>query len=272
LLQVALIDTDEYIAFNFYAEHANYSLNEKGVPCENIEVPGVRCRADGVPVNMMMRLASKFPPDMGGTNSTIAHFIASSNWDEATKYRRISHVCDILPRVNMGGGTGNNATHAAAPPGFDGLEFRTLRYQHTLERAAQLPGKAIINVQEWQPTKWTLHMHVGNHRCFNAKRRTRPDASLSFFRIHHYAGTYEEFMSRPGDQHRRSTTSYRERSQQNVSDKVDQVAGWLLSFTRRVGHNRAYYLTQGLRKWAFETDSIVSGMASLTALKNNTNP
>ncbi len=110
-----------------------------------------------------------------------------------------------------------------------------------------------MNLQNWIPKPGKFEVHRGPGCCFNAGNRAFPDASASFFRVHHYTGTLEEFLSRPGDG-TRTASNFEIRNNYSISGQLDEVVGWLESFIHRVGPRRALYLTQELRDWAFQND------------------
>jgi hypothetical protein len=186
-------------------------------------------------------------------NSTIAAFI-HEYWNQTVvEARDGSNVCDVMHRVRMK--SIEPPLRVNLPPGFDYREFRTLRYLSHQEIRNLAPGKAILNVQVWEPGGKPLTTHRATESCFNAKIRNRAEPSLSFFQAHHYSGTYEEYLSRPGDG-RKNNESYLSANNFTATGISNEMQWWLERFIKRVGHHRALFLTRGLRKAAFENDAL----------------
>ena len=244
------MDTDEYISYNvFPRDPTNTGLR----PCRNVRLDNLPCRDDGFPVEMMRYFGLEFPPRLGDPESTIAHFIGKHWNDTVYNARHMSRICDVMPRLQIG--AKETGPHGQTlPEDFDCREFRTLRYRQPGEERNALPGKAIMNLQNWKTVGRRLTPHRGPGYCFNADKRSVPDASLSFFRVNHYSGSLEEFLSRSSDG-KRSVDLFMKRNAYSVSGQSDEVVGWLKSFIQRVSPHRALYLTQGLRKWAFKNDA-----------------
>jgi hypothetical protein len=243
------------MSFNFYPTSVAEKNNTSYHNCENLDVQGIAgCRDDGYPIEMMQHFGLEFPRQLGDPSSTIAHFI-DRNWNKNVyRGRKGSRTCDIAARVVIGNHENSNTPlELDIPKLFHVDNFRTLRYRyHDHLSLTQLPGKAILNLKKWKG-KNRLGVHRGNLNCFNAKERAYPEPSLSFFRVHHYVGSFEEFMMKPSS-HTQTLESFKARNKIQISGQVKEVTGWLRSFIRRVGASRANYLTQGLRSWAFRSD------------------
>lgn len=267
------MDSDEYISYNFYNETAGNENNPPVRVCKRVNVSEhVKCRTDGVPANMMRHFGIEFPKTIVGAingdetkpslPTTIAHFIHKYWNDTVVRARDRSNVCDVLPRVQLGVKTPTHPIpQSAVPPSeFDVHEFRTMSHREHNEIRNDLPGKAMLNLKNWNSKYFggrdMMDIHRGTQDCFNAKMRKRPDPSLSFFRVHHYTGYLHEFLSRPGDS-RRTAEAFAERNDYNVTGNTNEVTAWLTSFVQQVGPQRALYLTQGLRQWAIDNDNAV---------------
>ena len=250
LMQLVIMDSDEYLSFNFFPSS---SLNNTRIrPCKGVEMEGIGCRDDGLPVEMVRHFGLEFPPRLGANQSTIAHFIGNQWSDHVYDSRRLSRVCEVAPRVVIGASESTPPV-SNLPQEFDWRAFRTLRYRQYGDINGNLPGKVLMHLNNWLPQPGKFEPHRGPGTCFNAGKRKRPHASASFFRVHHYTGSLEEFLSRPGDG-TRTALNFETRNNYSVSGQVDEVFGWLESFIQRVGPRRARYLTQGLREWAFQND------------------
>jgi hypothetical protein len=244
------------MSYNFFPKAIEVISNKSYHSCRYVNVPGISaCRNDGYPVDMMQYFGIDFPRRLGDAQSTIAHFIHKFWNDTVYDHRHGSRVCDVAARTIIGSYENNSILlpKLELPPTFIIDSFKTLRYRfHDHLLLDKKPGKAIMNLQQWDG-KYRLEIHRGNSQCFNAKQRKTPEASLSFFRVHHYTGSLEEFSLKPPSQ-RRSIESFQFRNNFQISGHVNEVMGWLESFIRRVGPSRAHFLTQGLREWAYRAD------------------
>jgi hypothetical protein len=241
------------MSYNFFPRTDAVINSKRHHNCKNVHVPGVAaCRNDGYPVDMMQYFGIEFPRQLGDPNSTIAHFIDRFWNDTVYDHRSGSRVCDVAARANIGSYENDTILlpKQSLPPNFDVRQFKTLRYRfHDHLLLAKKPGKVIMNLQRWSG-RFLLEVHRGNSHCFNAKRRNAPESALSFFRVHHYTGSLEEFTATK----RRTVESYQVRNKFLIFGHAMEVRGWLESFIRRVGPVRAHYLTQGLREWAYRSD------------------
>jgi hypothetical protein len=251
------VDSDEYMSFNFFPPSALNSTTTRVRPCIDVEMEGVGCRDDGRPVELLRSFGLEFPQGLGAPQSTLAHFIGKQWSDGVYEARRHSRVCEVASRVVVGAHESTPPTpwgDRTVPPEFDWRAFRTLRHRQHGAINYSLPGKVVMNLQMWAAPPGKLEIHRGPaESCFNAGKRRTPDPSASFFRVHHYTGSLEEFMSRPGDGSR-TAWNFEKRNNYTMSGHTDEVVGWLESFIERVGPRRAHYLTQGLREWAFQND------------------
>jgi hypothetical protein len=280
MCQVIIMDSDEYISYNFYNDTVAKEKKPAQRVCQRVSFwadDTFKCRSDGEAVHMMRYLGIPFPDTIVGSSisagtkspATISHFIHQYWNDSVIKIREGSDVCDVLPRIQIGVKNSSIPLPAAAatslPETFHANQFRTISNREHNEMRNNLPGKAMLNLQNWRGNqRIDIHRGPASLLCFNAKKRRRPEPSLSFFRIHHYTGSLEEFMSRPGDT-RRTAAIFAERNEYHVAGNTNEVTVWLSSFIKQVGPKRALYLTEGLRKWATANDAAVAAASSKVA-------
>jgi len=251
------MDTDEYMSFNYYDKNAA-KKKTFDVPCEaENRVVNITCRRDASPVNVMQLFGLEFPSELGGATGTIGRFIYDQYMNNAqlSNARNNSHVCELLPRPQVASTLETlppwqNDLNAMLPNDFDSALFRTYK-NHEIQRL-KMAGKALLNIRYWNGDPVTIHRGPEGANCFNSEGYF-PDPSLALFRVNHYKGSLEEYLSRTMDTRRRAEFHANVYPQLPTSQVVDTAAlRWLPNFIARVGPRRALYLTQGLRAWSHE--------------------
>lgn len=201
---------------------------------------GEVCKANGSP-NLMLQKYNLTLPTL--EHVTIAQFLASLPV-EVVDARPGSFRCEVVPRVNVKG-SNDTGSSISVPSGFDPSAFRALRDRSIQRFRAAMPGKSILDLRQWAG-RHDIGIHKASKHCFGSSVL---DPSLSFLRVHQYAGTLEEFLVPTIGT--RTESYFRARNAFPVDREVkDEISGWLGSFVRRVGSRRAFKLTQGLRDWA----------------------
>jgi hypothetical protein len=170
-MQLVIMDSDEYLSFNFFPPNA--PNNSRIRRCKDVEIEGIRCRADGLPIEMVRHFGLEFPPRLGANQSTIAHFIGNKWSDIVYNSRRLSRVCEVSPRVFIGARE-TTPPMSDLPQEFDWRAFRTLRYRQHSDMNHFLPGKVLINLHNWLAPPGKFGAHRGPGTCFNAGKRRVP--------------------------------------------------------------------------------------------------
>jgi len=251
---VLLVDTDEYLAYHHYdpGEGVPFPCGELKSEEAVEECTASYHRNQSSPSTGDIRTRL---PVFGTPNSTLAHFLQSqldylirdNNWNKLP--------CWVLPRSQWGAQEADPDDYASLQKtylklGLNISNFHTLRFRKHGMMQNKLPGKPIVDVSRYDPFRYNVSNPHRPYRGSNlCKGGPFVKAFDNVFRVHHYTGTAEVFLSRPG----REIHMFMER-QPEVVGKDDGVVGWLESFARRVGKDRAKQLTEGLRAWAFETD------------------
>eukprot|EP00540_Astrosyne_radiata_P009728 CAMPEP_0116840616 /NCGR_PEP_ID=MMETSP0418-20121206/10461_1 /TAXON_ID=1158023 /ORGANISM="Astrosyne radiata, Strain 13vi08-1A" /LENGTH=766 /DNA_ID=CAMNT_0004470937 /DNA_START=167 /DNA_END=2464 /DNA_ORIENTATION=- len=245
-----LIDSDEFLTYNHLGENEEEPIECRFLFGKRRESCNERYRKgweDGTDLRAQL-------PAVG--NATVAqtivkHGLPSDLWG--------GRPCSTFARVNFGPNESTAEQLAnQTPEGFDPMSFVTMRYRKHKKKQNTSPGKSIVNASGYRP-----NMRVGNpHRVL--KDDCAWDVFVRHaevpFRVHHYMGSLEMFISRPGDTHR-SKKEYQRRTVGPYRWQDDTIRGWLQSFVDRVGKKRAWEFTQGLRKWAFADDRRASAKA-----------
>lgn len=273
------LDTDEFLSFNPYRPGEGnpydctgklpYSIvrqqqqqHQQPQHCENANTTS--------PLSYC-QIRSRLPTIGGRSNSTVAHLLHSSLVTHeliqleqslhVTQYLQSTHAnwCWVLPRYMFGAWESDpivvNTPSILPSSDFDPQHFRTLRFRKSKYMpfgCMMMPGKPILDVSRAPPPN--KYWDIGNPH--KPHRACHPGvAFVSHFsnvlRVHHYTGTKEEYLIRRGP-----GLEFQFEDRNNVSgvrhdvDHADSIVGWLSTFANRVGVERAYDLTMGLRKWA----------------------
>jgi hypothetical protein len=244
---VLLTDTDEYLTFN------NFNENE-GPPAKC----GKKKTHDIADIQECFKKYEKnitagvhprglLPTQVVGQPHapTLAQYISSMQGKIIDYYLR---YCIVIPRIAFGAAESTLAqVSAQVPPTFDPLHFVTLRFRkHALKRGTVSPGKSLVDVSRYDPAARPIR---NCHRVLRdeCQSGTHPLFEESLFRIHHYTGSKEQFTTRAG----RSKGLFEYRSNFTVSGESDEVRGWLQAFVDKVGQQKAFELTEGLRAVAY---------------------
>lgn len=166
------------------------------------------------------------------------------------------HPCVYFPRVLFAGWESTpEEVSVEAPTGLNATLFDTLRYRkHSLGNADLKPGKSIVDASRVHMRRneivQTPHDVLGK-KCDQewAFRES------SIFRVHHYTGSLEAYLSRPGDL-RRTKEAYMERNKwEGEIVTNDEARVWLKKFVQKVGPIKARQLTQARKEQAFRDDT-----------------
>lgn len=251
------LDTDEYLIMNHYRP-------TEGVPFHCFDQYGretdprpKELRECNEAYHKEMQSGSlprnKLPVVGSSPNATMAHYIADIR-DELLRWDP-SYIsfCWVLPRLLFGAWDLSNHSRIRhqMPSGFDLTTFRTIRYRKTGTMQNFEPGKPILDVSGAPQQMWDItNPHRPHGKCRGGPYSKHYSA---VFRVHHYTGTPEEFLTRPG----RTVAQFRQRNSANgmVDEELNESVGWLQSFVQRVGWERAFNATERLRQWAWLTDA-----------------
>lgn len=245
-----LVDSDEYVTFHNYEGATSEGMHRDCRPLE--PDPRRQCVAA---VNEAIQNGTHprgHLPAIG--EATFADYIHSESNNQDSMLNNFS--CIVLPRIWMSANESPDRKIAKrVPKEFDPKAFVTLRYRHHSFFQNKFPGKSIVDV-----SKVKGDILVGNpHRVLGSACKYGPfvNTGNSLFRIHHYVGSPEVFLFRPGDTHR-TMEEFQKRNSYPTVGTTDAMRGWLGSFIRRVGLDRALDVTTNLRQWAIETDAEIS--------------
>lgn len=247
------VDTDEYLSFNYFRQE-EIGGRKQTYKCLNDKAQ--HCRTSGSPIDTLRKLNTTFQD-----NETIIEFLERNSVQ--LSMQKQSH-CMYLPRVQHGAieedhkyhneiGNPTSTYRDTLPDVLDKSAFRTLRYRLHDSIRNRLAGKSIVDMSRFQ--EGINHINnphkIGLDQCYNGEVHTMsvPDASRSFFRVHHYTGSYEEFLARPGDPIR-STATFQQRNNYTVQGRADKMTIWISTFIESIGLEHALNLTQKMHRWA----------------------
>ena len=235
-----LVDTDEFVTLNRYQGEAA----QEGKPSSEASIE-----------------VRKKLPIVGQPNSTLAHVIAGRTNADNKLFQNWG--CITLPRIFFGPHSSTEEEiQSQVPDGFNPRFFYTLNHRKHApwkRNKSTLGGKSIVDLSRNQD-KFLNRVHIAynpDHKLCNTN--VYPNFADSIFRVHHYTGTEEDFMSKSGELKRSS----RERFQQRISwrpgaeEGDDDTRGWLARFVELVGKRKAWFLTECLRAWAVENDKLL---------------
>ena len=252
----ALIDTDEFLVFNRYEQ-------EEGSPWDcthkysDVRVPNKTaldmCTSA---YHAHMLTHSQHPrnlmPRPGTHNSTFAHYW-EDHWSDLMAWHEWhNRPCIVLPRIQMQAQDSNESIVSMIPPGFNVNAFHTIRYRKHGDRQNKIPGKSILNVSGDFPREAFInnpHRVLSRAKCKGERIAKNSD---SIFRVQHYTGSPEVFLSREG----RRADQFDERNSHDVRGETFEAVGWLKAFVRGVGKRKARELTEGLREWAINEQKL----------------
>jgi hypothetical protein len=254
-----LVDSDEYLTFHNFEGPTSEGMHRD---CKTFDpVTRAACIDD---VNKGIQngtLPRGRLPRIG--EATIADYIHSER--NNTESMLNNYSCIVLPRVWLSANESpDRRLKKRVPKGFDPKAFVTLRYRHHSYFQNRFPGKSIVDVSRVEG-----EIVVGNpHRVLGSACKYGPfvNTGNSLFRIHHYVGSPEVFLFRPGDTHR-TPEEFEKRNGFRTVGTTDATRGWLESFVNRVGAKKAMEVTIQLRQWGFDTDAKISvGSATVAAV------
>lgn len=233
------IDTDEYMLFNRALE------NEPEPPaCGHLR----RERNATAMRECANRAAGphrRSLPEVGGmTAAEYIHSTMETNplWNE--------YPCVTFPRVFFGSHESSAEEVASGVPArFNGTLFQTLRYRKFA--LFKKPGKSIVDATRYDGKGFQVH-RVMTDKCSSAT--PHPPLYDALFRVHHYTPSLEVFLSRPNDW-RRDKKDYEGRTNFEPAGSDDGIRGWLSSFSRSVGAEKALELTERAIEGAFTDDA-----------------
>jgi hypothetical protein len=251
---VLIVDTDEYFTYNSI------------LPIEQVGGDG-DYNNNITSINTKFPVRADLPQRTGKQNETIAHYIANSaafneapgNKSLCTVYPRIDYSArDAEPTKDDRGTPASSSAAAegtrrqgAAPPDFDFKMFHSLRFRfHRTLRDRPIPGKSLVNVANFNGKGKVKNPHRPfDARCDNDVFPRVEDDNHPF-RVHHYSGSLETFLSRPERniakwQHKNNFTSQQEEHPDN------SMSEWLQEFVTLVGKGKAFELTQLAREAAY---------------------
>ena len=240
-----LIDTDEYLTFNNYDKH-------EGKPIFWSESQNVTAR--GILIKKFKEKIKKGEhhrlhlPQIG--NATISQYIAT----QAGANPQWDHTCILVPRVQFGANESTTEEISSqVPQGFHPRAFHTLRYRKHGPRHPYpaWPGKSLVHVSRYDNREILNPHKVMETNC--SSHSPFPDYADMDLRIHHYTGSLEFFLSRPGDI-RRSKEDFEKRNS-NAKGSDDTLRGWLGVFIELVGKDKALEATEHMREWAVKDDA-----------------
>jgi len=269
---VTLIDSDEYLGFNQYRhnegpathcgmlpKNAKPARRKKWLRTHNL-TKARQCVAEfRETIRNRTHARGLLPNDVG--NTTISDFIATYKDAVDPFYVR---YCIMVPRVGFGAIESDPfEVQNQVPTELNASTFHTLRYRHHDSKRNSLPGKSLVDVSRYR-VKQILDPHRvlggGGSTCGSSPF---PVWEQSLFRIHHYSGSLELFLSRPGDT-RRGPENFHWRNNYTSFGASDELRPWIKLFCDQVGIPTAKMLTQDLKEWAFRSDAAISSTTKAT--------
>jgi hypothetical protein len=268
-----LIDSDEYLTYN------PYDVNE-GRPIFWSEAMNVTARHQliktfekKIQAGVHHRLSL---PRVG--QLTVAQYIEGTVFQHSSEQKNTSekitaahwyhYPCILVPRVQFGASESTQEEISQQIPGpeFDPMKFHTMRYlKHGPKHPYPAwPGKSIVHAGLYNNTLIRNPHKVLETNCSSLS--PFPDYADMDLRIHHYTGSLELFLSRPGDS-RRCEEDFKKRNS-NVAGSDNTIQGWLHNFVYLVGKARALDLTEKLRNWAEVNDALATDLMNRSGSKN----
>lgn len=238
-----VVDTDEYVAFNYYDE---------------LEGPPSFCQiatAQGLITNTaceeaylkQIRDGTHFRTKLE-QSSTAAEFISrhlDAQFDNPEK------PCLLLSRyLFVSKESEREDIQQEIGKGFNSSLFHTLRYHYRTPLNLSQLGKCIVDVSKYDGRAVrSPHILLG-YMCTGTGKNGYAQNAANSFRVHHYVGSWESFRSPGFDA--RGERVFRERNNQS-SLVLDNTTGytkataWLSRFVNLVGKDKALELTQNVR-------------------------
>mmetsp|Transcript_44856 Transcript_44856/g.94105 ORF Transcript_44856/g.94105 Transcript_44856/m.94105 type:complete len:408 (+) Transcript_44856:54-1277(+) len=226
----AVVDTDEFINFNYYdKKEGTPSVCHGNSSCIETYQQSIQ---DGTHFRTKLNVSRTAAEHIEEGLDPLFHTPEKS--------------CIVMPRYVFGSATSGDDIRI--PPIFNVSYFHTIRYRHRTSLGQLQPGKSIVDASRYNGS-----VIKDPHRLYDGSACTGSNAyahkSEMSFRVHHYVGTWESFR-RPGSD-AQSLRKFEQRNSMGYSE-VDNVASmqkslWLSEFVLRVGIKRAFDLTQQLR-------------------------
>ena len=171
--------------------------------------------------------------------------------------------CITIPRLLISGQEQNDTStiYNKVPQGFNPKHFNTLRFFYHGKKGSYSVnkfGKAIVDVSIIKERSLFGRTIAWGHRPLREcgpPAVEKPPHETSLFRINHYLGSMEAFLSRTDE--RRSVQKYLNNSKDKPLLSYD-MQGWLQSFVHEVGYDKAKELLHGVGKIDFVDSASVS--------------
>jgi len=235
-----IIDTDEYLAFNYYDENEGAPTSCRGdVTCNQEYEKSIR---DGSHVRAKL---DRSPA------ATVAEYI----------YNRVDGVFDVLDKPCIVFGrylfvakeSDREEVQKGVEPEFNASYFHTLRYLYRASLGTYQLGKSIVDVSRYD-----------GMGIYNAHRPLRDSCTgnnayvhnaVMSFRVHHYVGSWETFRQPGVDVRGKKMFNDRSNVKNLAFDKTTtryfaedaNSTTWLTQFAKLVGKEKALELTQQIR-------------------------
>jgi len=250
-----LIDSDEYLTFNnfdenegkpiFWSESLNATARQELIRKFQKQIQTHAHHRLYLPKVGEMTISEYISQTAKGTSTTNTN--GNSHWNH--------HPCILVPRVQFGAteSSYNEISSQIPYEEFDPMKFHTFRYLKHGPRHPYpaWPGKSLVHAGWYNNIEITNPHKVLKNNC--SSKSPFPDYADMDLRIHHYTGSLELFLSRPGDS-RRSKEDFEKRNS-NVFGSDSSLQGWLRVFVDHVGKKKALELTEHMRDWAFGEDA-----------------
>ena len=277
----AVIDADEYIAFNYLDErslegvrsgcgereifignssdmqnHCEETCSAKNLTCllprKRVLTPVVLTENDKVtefydcilppPCDSEYRRKSfRTRLNQSATVSEHIHKHIDRSFD--------SHDCIVLARYLFSSNeTDSKIIEEGVDDAFNATLFHTLRYRFRTDLEDRQPGKSIVDVSRYGGNP-ILSPHRLHRKCLT-ENRAYPDNYQMSLRVHHYVGSWESFRLRGYDQfeQRNKLASWVvDDTTPKYTASGDGTISWLSQFAALVGREKALELTEKIR-------------------------
>jgi len=250
-----LVDTDEYLAFNYYDEQEGPpTWCKKNVTCAKDYLKSIE---DGT------HLRTKLDRSPA---ATVAEHI-DKHVDE--QFDKVDKPCIIFGRYLFvskdSSSSSGREIQRGVDPDFNATLFHTLRYRHRSSLSSFQLGKPIVDVSRYDGRDLNnIHRPLGG-MCTGWNAYVH-NAAMSF-RVHHYIGSWETFRQPGFDARGKDMFDKRNNVRDLVVDNTTPRyspsgdSTWLTQFAKLVGKEKALELTQKMRiREELEMDEMITEM------------
>ncbi|KAK1742177.1 hypothetical protein QTG54_006742 [Skeletonema marinoi] len=258
----AVVDADEYIAFNYLDESSSEGpswcytkhrfdghLDERrqcketcssfNLTCDTVEKDKFYCEIPHC-ANQEQRKSFRTKLNQSATAAEHIHKHFDRQFD--------MHDCIVLARYLFSSGESSRSViEKGVDEAFNATLFHTLRYRLRTDLDNAQPGKSIIDVSRYHG-RTIKSPHRLHSKCLSEGNAWVENFMMSF-RVHHYVGSWESFRLRGHE-------LFVQRNNQSgwvVDNTTPQYTAkegtrtWLSQFTMLVGSEKALDLTERIR-------------------------